>query len=198
MGHLGRKTLRMGAAAATATAAAASYMVFEAQWPRCRQAELAVPGLPSAWAGVTVLHLSDVHAGLFATNELSFAKVVRWAAPLEPDLVVLTGDVLGDPERSSHSLKLLAELRPPLGKFAVTGNHEYGLGKGPLAKARNARDLWSQAGAMLLTDRCVDLPPETASASLFAAPITCPPASDFSILLSRPAIVVSRRPRATD
>ena len=149
----------MGAAAAAATAAAASYMVFEAQWPRCRQAELAVPGLPGAWSGVTVLHLSDVHAGLFATNELSLAKVVRWAAPLEPDLVVLTGDVLGDPERSSHSLKLLAELRPPLGMFAVTGNHEYGLGKGPLAKARNARDLWSQAGAMLLTDRCVDLPP---------------------------------------
>jgi predicted MPP superfamily phosphohydrolase len=100
-----------------------------------------------------------VHAGLFATNELSFAKVIRWAAPLRPDLVLLTGDVLGDPKRSGHSLRLLAELHPPLGMFAVTGNHEYGLGKGPLAKARNARDLWSHAGATLLTDRCIDLPP---------------------------------------
>ena len=140
-------------------AAAASYMAFEAQWPRCRQAELAVPRLPSPWSGVTVLHLSDVHAGLFVTNDLSLEKVVAWAAPLAPDLVFLTGDMLGDRRRSARCLELLARLRPPLGMFAVTGNHEYGLGKGPLAKARDVRDLWSEAGAVLLSDRCAALPP---------------------------------------
>ncbi len=159
MGRLRNKTLQAGAAAAAVGAAAAAYMAFEAQWPRCRQADLAVPGLPVPWSGVTVLHLSDVHAGLFATNELSLEKVVDWALPLEPDLVFLTGDMLGDRRRSTRCLELLARLRPPLGMFAVTGNHEYGLGKGPLAKARDVRDLWSEAGAVLLSDCCVALPP---------------------------------------
>ncbi|OFW61958.1 MAG: hypothetical protein A2133_07120 [Actinobacteria bacterium RBG_16_64_13] len=132
-------------------------MGFEAQWVRCRQADLPVPGLPSQWSGLTVLHLSDVHAGLFLTNERSLSKVVRWAAPLEPDLVVLTGDILGDPRRSRPCLDLLAQLHPPLGLFAVTGNHEYGLGKGPLARPRDTRKLWDVAGITLLSDSCVYL-----------------------------------------
>lgn len=161
MGRFRNKALRTGAAAAAVGAAAASYMAFEAQWPRCRQAGLTVPGLPSPWSGVTILHLSDVHAGLFATNELSFQKVVDWAEPLNPDLVFLTGDMLGDRRRSDRCLELLARLRPPLGMFAVTGNHEYGLGKGPLARARDVRDLWSKAGAVLLSDCCAALSPRS-------------------------------------
>ncbi len=133
-------------------------MAFEAQWPVCTEATLEVPGLPAQWQGVKVLHLSDVHAGLFPTNERGFAKVVEWAAPLEPDLVFLTGDVLGDPRRSARSLDLLRGLRPPLGMFAVTGNHEYGLGKGPLAHARDSVGLWEAAGATLLDDTCTALP----------------------------------------
>ena len=148
----------MGAAAAAAGAAAASYMAFEAQWPACREADLAVPGLPSSWSGLKVLHLSDVHAGLFATNERSLGKAVNWAGPREPDLVLLTGDMLGDPGRNSHTLELLGRLRPPLGMFAVTGNHEYGLSKGPLAKARDVHGLWAAAAVTLLRDSCATLP----------------------------------------
>ena len=158
MTSLRHKTLQVGAAAAAAGAAAASYMAFEAQWPVCRRAELAVPGLPAPWSGVTVLHLSDVHAGLFATNERSLEKVVNWAVPLEPDLVFLTGDMVGDPHRSTRTVELLARLQPPLGTFTVTGNHEYGLGKGPLAKARDAGSVWAAAGVTLLQDACIALP----------------------------------------
>ncbi len=134
-------------------------MLFEAQWVSCRQVELPVPGLPAPWSGVTVLHLTDVHAGFFPTNERSLRKVVRWAEALEPDLVLLTGDILGDPERSRPCLELLARLSPPLGKFAVTGNHEYGLSRGPLAHPRDPSTLWQEAGVTLLSDSCVALPP---------------------------------------
>lgn len=136
----------------------AAYMVFEAQWVRCMEADLDVPGLPPAWSGLRVLHLSDVHAGLFPTNERGLQKVVRWAAARAPDLVLLTGDVLGDPRRSSPSLELLARLQPPLGTFAVTGNHEYGIGKDPMARPRDTSHLWAKAGITLLVDRCVSLP----------------------------------------
>lgn len=72
--------------------------------------------------------------------------------------MLLTGDMLGDPARSQRTLALLSGLHPPLGMFAVTGNHEYGLGKGPLARARDAGSLWAAAGVTLLRDTCVALP----------------------------------------
>jgi uncharacterized protein len=150
-----RRTMRWAVAAG---AAAAAYMAFEAQWVRCTQADLPVPGLPSALSGTTVLHLSDVHAGTFPTNERSLRKVVDWALPLEPQLVLLTGDMLGEPRPSGPCLDILSRLRPPLGMFAVTGNHEYGIAKGPLAQARNTDHLWRDAGTTLLRDHCVLLP----------------------------------------
>ena len=42
--------------------------------------------------------------------------------------------------------------------FAVTGNHEYGLGKGPLARARDVRGLWARRGSLCCCDGCVALP----------------------------------------
>jgi predicted MPP superfamily phosphohydrolase len=150
--------IRLAAAAAAAGAAAASYMAYEARWVECRQRDLLVPGLPPEWSGLTVLHLSDVHAGSFSGNERSLQRVVSWAAPLSPDLVVLTGDVLGEAESSRPCLQLLGRLRPRLGMFAVTGNHEYGLSKAPLARPRDTRSLWQEAGATLLSDSCVALP----------------------------------------
>jgi uncharacterized protein len=149
---------RLAGGLAAAGTAAAAYMVFETQWVQCRQADLLVPGLPEAWSGLTILHLSDVHAGLFPTNERCLGRVVRWAEPLVPDLVILTGDILGDPKRSRACLELLARLRPRLGMFSVTGNHEYGLGKSPLARPRDTSALWQEAGITLLSDSCVNLP----------------------------------------
>ena len=148
----------MAATAAAAGAAAASYMAYEARWVQCRQRDLLVPGLPPEWSGLTVLHLSDVHAGAFSGNERSLQRVVDWAAPLSPDLVLLTGDVLGEAESSRPCLQLLGRLQPRLGMFAVTGNHEYGLSKAPLARPRDTQSLWQEAGATLLRDSCFALP----------------------------------------
>lgn len=154
-----RGATRFARGAAAAGTAAAAYMAFEAQWVQCRQADLPVPGLPFSWAGLTILHLADIHAGAFFVNERSLAKVVSWAEPLAPDLVVLTGDNLGPPGKSTRCLELLSRLKPPFGVFAVTGNHEYGLSKGPLARPRETQGLWAEAGITLLSDSCRGLPP---------------------------------------
>jgi predicted MPP superfamily phosphohydrolase len=161
--HNHRPLLRLAAGAAATGAAAASYMAYEARWVECREQDLIVPGLPPAWSGITALHLSDVHAGSFSGNARSLERVVRWAAPLSPDLVLLTGDVLGEPQGSRQCLRLLMRLRPRLGMFAVTGNHEYGLSKAPLARPRDTRGLWREAGATLLCDSCATLPPRGGS-----------------------------------
>ena len=159
----GRRLLKGVAAAG---AAAAAYMMFEAQWIECREKTLVVPGFPSEWSGLRVLHLSDVHAGDFGLNLVSLRKAVAWAIPLEPDLVFLTGDILGDPGSSGRYLAELSRLSPTLGAYSVTGNHEYGIAKGPLARARDTSELWAQAGITLLRDRCVRLCPRASSGQL--------------------------------
>jgi predicted MPP superfamily phosphohydrolase len=48
---------------------------------------------------------------------------------LQPDLVAITGDFmsLGGPDRVDEVARVLGHLAPPpLGCFAVLGNHDYG------------------------------------------------------------------------
>lgn len=153
-----RTVFKVALGAIAAGAAAATYMSAEARWIECAEKELTVPGLPAPWSGLKILHLSDIHAGSPTSNERNLHRVVGWAAPLSPDLVLLTGDILGRREASRPALDLLARLKPTLGTFAVTGNHEYGLSKAPLARPRDTRDLWQQAGIAVLSDTCVLLP----------------------------------------
>ncbi|MCX8033585.1 MAG: metallophosphoesterase [Thermoleophilia bacterium] len=137
------------------------YLYLEAQWVRLRQLPLHVPGLPRPWSGVTVLHLSDVHAGAFALNMRLLAKAVRWAEEVKPDLVFLTGDILTGGPDDHQCIDLLTRLKPPLGIFAVTGNHEYGITTGFLEQPRNTQPLWKEAGITLLEDTCICLPPRS-------------------------------------
>ena len=80
------------------------------------EADLEVPGLPAPWSGVSVLHLSDVHAGLFPTNERSLGQGRRLGGPPRARP--------GVPHRrharrsagtATRCLELLARLRPSAG-----------------------------------------------------------------------------------
>ncbi len=136
-------------------AALVAYMLFEAQWLVGRERTLAVPGLPPGLAGLSILHLSDVHGGQPGMNLWTLKKALRWAAPRRPDLVVVTGDLVsGNGAHSRRCLELVGSLRPKLGTYAVPGNHEYGLSKSPFAHRPAGVD-WEAAGITLLRDRCV-------------------------------------------
>ncbi len=63
--------------------------------------------------------------------------------------------MVGQRRHSRRCLALLARLKPSLGMYAVTGNHEYGLGKGPLARAREDIALRELPDVTLLQDQCV-------------------------------------------
>ena len=154
----GSEMRRAARLAAGAGAALSAYMLFEAQWLLKRDQELAVPGLLDSLAGLSILHISDVHGEQPGLNLWTLTKAVRWATAKRPDLVLLTGDLIsGDSRRSRRCLDLVSSLRPILGTYAVPGNHEYGLSKNPFSPRPSAVD-WEAAGITLLRDRCVVIP----------------------------------------
>lgn len=108
----------------SAAIAAAIYGMFNALWVRVRRVTVTLPGLPAAWKGRTALLLSDMHLGHI--NRIRFCrKIVARAAELKPDIVLMPGDLFDggriEAERMAAPLK---ELKPALGKYFSTGNHD--------------------------------------------------------------------------
>ena len=93
--------------------------------PPVTPVEIVVPGLPAAWDGLTVAHLSDVHASkTFPGSWL--AGVVDAVNAARPNLIVITGDLFdGTPRQRYEDLLPLRRLHAPLGVYACPGNHEY-------------------------------------------------------------------------
>jgi hypothetical protein len=108
------------------TAVVGTYSTFQGlRDPAVKELRIALPGLPPALAGTTIVQLTDLHIG--ATKRRSFANdVVRRTNALAPDLIVITGDLIEGRFGSGREDTLaLADLRARLGVFMVTGNHEY-------------------------------------------------------------------------
>ncbi|WP_319759647.1 metallophosphoesterase [Maridesulfovibrio sp.] len=68
---------------------------------------------------------SDLHAGKLMTQE-RVGAVVNLVNSLNPDIVLMVGDILDDHDcEVSGAVNELERIKAPLGKFAVLGNHEY-------------------------------------------------------------------------
>ena len=75
--------------------------------------------------GLRIAYISDTHAGSFM-HESDLCRVFERIARAEPDLVCLGGDLIEDRAEQALLLgKAISLLRPPLGIFAVPGNHEH-------------------------------------------------------------------------
>jgi uncharacterized protein len=96
--------------------------------PVVRKATVSIKNLPRNWEGRTLAQLSDIHLGHFYGKKFA-ERIVRQVNALKPDLIVVTGDILdGMGGNFEQQIEPLKELSAPLGKYAVTGNHEYYIG----------------------------------------------------------------------
>jgi uncharacterized protein len=86
---------------------------------------LAVPGLPRAWDGLTILHLSDLHFYGSLTREFFEFVVRRIVAETPPDLFVLTGDIIDDPQYLDWIEPVLSPFQWNVAGFAILGNHDW-------------------------------------------------------------------------
>lgn len=80
--------------------------------------------------GLTIAFLSDLHAGSCMDAD-DLARIFERVMRLSPDLVCLGGDLINTREREIEFFaQPLQILRPPLGVFAVPGNHDHFFGAG--------------------------------------------------------------------
>jgi predicted MPP superfamily phosphohydrolase len=115
---------------------------------------IGVPGLSPALAGLRIVQATDLHIG----NGLEgprLARMVERVHALDPDLVVLTGDLFDfDPAVVEAGARELGRLRARHGVYAILGNHDIRVGAERIASAlaRHA------PGIRLLRDEIVRLP----------------------------------------
>jgi predicted MPP superfamily phosphohydrolase len=95
-------------------------------WRQLRRVEchVAVPGLPPACQGLSIVQLSDLHfARCFQCAY--FDAIAEAASQWEADLFVFTGDLIDDEACIAWIEPVLSRLRGRLGNFAILGNHDY-------------------------------------------------------------------------
>lgn len=127
-------------------------------WARVTRVEVPVAGLPEAFDGYRIAHVSDVHCGPYVPGWmlLGWARRVR---SLDADLVALTGDLITVGEGYLDDVTAFARgLTARDGVVACMGNHDYfqtvdgvvrALAATEVTLLRNAATSVSRGGATL-------------------------------------------------
>ena len=93
--------------------------------PEITRLEILLQDLPLGLDGLRIAHLTDLHAGPL----VSASTLRRWRAMTEreqPELLLITGDFVDSlPEEIVPFVEAFQDFRPPLGRFAILGNHDY-------------------------------------------------------------------------
>ncbi|KAF0844840.1 metallophosphoesterase [Nocardia caishijiensis] len=102
------------------------YGAYEARRvPQVRTVDVAIPGLAQGLDGLRVVVVTDTHFAAIDRTEWS-KRVVEEVNAQRPDIVGMAGDLVdGSVERRRDQVAPLADVRAPLGRFYITGNHEY-------------------------------------------------------------------------
>ncbi|MGB2171482.1 MAG: metallophosphoesterase, partial [Flavobacteriaceae bacterium] len=88
--------------------------------------ELEFDDLPKAFDGLKMVQISDIHSGSF-DNRDKVAYGIDLINQQHPDLIVFTGDFVNNKAEELLPWKeAFSQLKAPMGKYSVLGNHDYG------------------------------------------------------------------------
>jgi uncharacterized protein len=105
---------------------AATYGFFEARNIGIERIDLATPKLQGK--SVSIAQVSDMHLGSMLGDEF-LSHVLDKLREAKPDILVATGDIVdGQGDHLNGLAQRFHDYNPPLGKFAILGNHEYYVG----------------------------------------------------------------------
>jgi predicted phosphodiesterase len=106
---------------------------------------LILPNLPSAFEGMKLGQISDIHSGSFY-NPRAVSGGVDMLLAEKPDLIFFTGDLVNDMATEMRDYQdIFSKVKAPLGVYSCLGNHDYGdyhFGKeGSPEKAKNLQNV---------------------------------------------------------
>lgn len=106
-------------------AAATIWGFFEARDLRTERITIKTRLLPPESSAIKVAQISDVHLGIIE-GQRRINQIASILFDEKPDLLLCTGDLMdGAIPHLNHMSAYFTAINPPLGKFAVTGNHEF-------------------------------------------------------------------------
>lgn len=88
--------------------------------------QLTFDDLPEAFDGFTITQISDIHSGSF-TNKEKIQYGVDLINEQQSDVMLFTGDIVNNMASEMEEwIDVFKQLKAPLGKFSILGNHDYG------------------------------------------------------------------------
>jgi predicted MPP superfamily phosphohydrolase len=128
------------------------YGAWNARHPIVNRYDITIPKSGRSLTSLHAVAVSDIHLGnIIGASRLE--ELVASINSLNPDIVLLVGDTIDaelQPFLSQNMGEILHRLKPPLGVYAVLGNHEY-IGK----ETEETVIALEQAGVIVLRDRKV-------------------------------------------
>lgn len=91
-----------------------------------KKVSLAYDNVPSAFKGLKIIQISDIHSGSFMDKkavQLGIDKILKQ----QPDIILFTGDMVNDRAvEMEEFIDVFSQLKAPLGVYSILGNHDYG------------------------------------------------------------------------
>lgn len=86
--------------------------------------------LANDFYGLKIIHLTDIHYGR-TVHKKELEKIKKEVNLMKPDIIVFTGDLIDKDTKLKNKdinilSKFLSGLEANIGKYAITGNHDYG------------------------------------------------------------------------
>ena len=111
------------------------------------QRTLPIPGLADPLVGLRVAHISDTH---LPSNRAAAQDAVRQIQEMQPEIVVLTGDIVERRQGLGAAMAFAKEVRGTVATLAVMGNWEHSAGLTP----EELGGAYGEVGVELLVNAC--------------------------------------------
>ncbi|MEM8485403.1 MAG: metallophosphoesterase [Bacteroidota bacterium] len=117
---------KIGWSASTVPYVVTGYGVFRTLYDfNVQRIDIPLPNLPSAFDGIRIVQLSDIHAGSFFSQR-PMLEVADIIGGIKPDVIAITGDfVNNNDEELIRIMPALNGLDAPLGVYGCLGNHDH-------------------------------------------------------------------------
>jgi len=90
------------------------------------KSKVILPNLPSAFNGLRIVQISDIHSGSFLSTS-PFEKAVKLINEQKADIIFFTGDLVNDKaEEMKPFMDVFSKITAPMGVYSTLGNHDYG------------------------------------------------------------------------